>query len=107
MFLRQTELHNLIFIGTCISHEESNSNKLNNHRAKLTDGSCQSHNSVTHGVLVLIMFSSWKMLSQRVCNIQIRMYLANLYVSHRDLIADGIEASLDVFGSLVKPGFLH
>ena len=35
------------------------------------------------------------------------MYLANLYVSLLDLIADGIEASLDVFGSLVKPGFLH
>ena len=27
------------------------------------------------------------------------MYLANLYVSLLDLIADGIEASLDVFGS--------
>src|SRR6266536_1439660 len=34
------------------------------------------------------------------------MYFANLYVSLLDLIADGIEASLDVFGSLVKSGFL-
>ena len=34
------------------------------------------------------------------------MYLANLYVSLLDLIADGIEASLDVLGSLVKSGFL-
>ena len=34
------------------------------------------------------------------------MYLANLYVSLLDLIADGIEASLDVHGSLVKSGFL-
>ena len=39
------ELHNLIVIGTCISHEESNSNKLNDHSAKLTDGSCPSHHS--------------------------------------------------------------
>ena len=60
----------------------------------------------THGVLVLIMFCLWKRLSQRVCNIQIRMYLANLYVSLYDLTADGIEASLDVLGSLVKSGFL-
>src|SRR3954470_23745095 len=33
------------------------------------------------------------------------MYLANLYVSLLDLIADGIEASLDVLGSLMKSGF--
>ena len=30
------------------------------------------------------------------------MYLANLYVSHLDLVVGGIEASLDVFGSLVN-----
>ena len=35
------------------------------------------------------------------------MYLANLYVSLLDLIADGIEASLDVLISLVKSAFLH
>ena len=35
------------------------------------------------------------------------MYLANLYVPTLDLIADGIEASLDVLGSLVKSGFLR
>src|SRR3954469_22059971 len=34
------------------------------------------------------------------------MYLENLYVSLLDLIADGIEASFDVLGSLVKSGFL-
>ena len=34
------------------------------------------------------------------------MYLANRYVSLLDLIANGIEASLDVLGSLVKSGFL-
>ena len=28
-----------------------------------------------------------------------------LYVSHLDLIPDGVEASFDVFGSLVKSGF--
>ena len=54
---------------------------------------------------MLIMFCSWKRLSQRVCNIQIHMYFANLYVSHLDLIPDGVEASLDVLGSLVKSGF--
>ena len=43
-----------------------------------------SNDANTHGVLVLIMFCLWKRLSQRVCNIQIRMYLANLYVSHLD-----------------------
>src|SRR5215216_4699170 len=53
------------------------------------------------------MFCSWKRLSQRVYNIQIRMYFANLYVSLLDLIMDGIEASFDVFGSLVKSGFLR
>src|SRR4051812_18913952 len=63
--------------------------------------------TTTHGVLVLIMFCSWKRLSQRVCNIQIRMYFANLYVSHLDQVPDGIEASLDVLGSLVKSGFLR
>ena len=34
------------------------------------------------------------------------MYLANFYVSHLDLVPDGIEASLDVLGPLVKSGFL-
>ena len=34
------------------------------------------------------------------------MYLANLYVSHLDLIPDGVETSLDVLGSLLKSGFL-
>src|SRR5215216_7391229 len=62
---------------------------------------------LTHGVLVLIMFCLWKKLSQWVCNIQICMYLANLYVSLLDLITDGVEASLDVFGSFVKSGFLR
>ena len=53
---------------------------------------------------MLIMFCSWKMLSQRVNNIQIHMYFANLYVSLLDLITDGVEASLNVFGSFVKSG---
>ena len=30
------------------------------------------------------------------------MYLANLYVSHLDLVPNGIEASLDVLGPLVN-----
>src|SRR6266496_6219420 len=52
------------------------------------------------------MFCSWKRLSQRVCNIQIHMYLANLYVPFRHLMTDGIEASPYVLGPLVKSGFL-
>ena len=55
----------------------------------------------------MIMFCSWKRLSQRVYNIPIRMYFANLYVSLLDLMADGVEASLDVFGLFVKSGFLR
>src|SRR3990170_1924139 len=53
------------------------------------------------------MFCSRKTLSQRVCHIQIRMHFANLYVSILDLFTNGVEASLDVFGSHVKPGFLR
>ena len=53
------------------------------------------------------MFCSWKRLSQLVCHIQIRMYFANLYVSHLDLVPNGIEASLDVLGSPVKSRFLR
>src|SRR3990170_6959715 len=34
------------------------------------------------------------------------MYFANLCVSILNLFTNGVEASLDVFGSLVKPGFL-
>src|SRR3954465_9906478 len=51
------------------------------------------------------MFCPWKRLSQGVCYIQIRMYLANLYVSHLDQVPDGIEASLDVLCSLVMDSF--
>src|SRR5215216_7039810 len=35
------------------------------------------------------------------------MYLANFYISILDLFTNGVEASLGVFGSLVKPGFLR
>ena len=38
--------HNLIVVGTCISYGESNSSKLNDQSAKLTDGSNQSHHSL-------------------------------------------------------------
>ena len=47
------ELHNLIVIGTCISYEESNNNKLNDHHAKLTDGSSQSHHSPNDVILLI------------------------------------------------------
>src|SRR3989337_4353206 len=52
------------------------------------------------------MVCSWKRFSQRVCHIQIRMYFSNFYVSILDIITNGVEASLDVFGSLVKLGLL-
>src|SRR3989337_2562389 len=65
-----------------------------------------SNESNTHGVLVLIMFCSWKRLSQRVCHIQIRVYFANFYVSILDIFTNGVEASLDVFSLLMKPGLL-
>src|SRR3989337_1385175 len=54
--------------------------------------------SNTHRVLVLIMFFPWKRFSQRICNIQIRMYFANVYVLLLDSITDGVEASLYVSG---------
>ena len=44
-FLRYPGVANLIVEGICIWHEESNNNKLNNHYAKLMDGSCPSHHS--------------------------------------------------------------
>ena len=64
------------------------------------------YKSNTHGLLVLIMFCSWKNLSQRVCHIQIRMYFANLYVSFFDILTYGVKASLDVLGILVRPWLL-
>ena len=53
------------------------------------------------------MFCPWKRFGQWVGHIQIGMYFANFYVSNLDIITNGVEASLDVFGSLVKPGFLR
>src|SRR5215216_1592101 len=60
-----------------------------------------------HLKLMLLLGFSLVVLSQRVCHIQIRIYFANLYVSLLDLITEGVEVSLDVFGSFVKSGFLH
>src|SRR6266566_9953480 len=64
------------------------------------------YESNTHRVLVLIMFCPWKRFSQWICNIQIRVHFANVYVLLLDRIADGIEVSLYVSGPLVKPWFL-
>ena len=52
------------------------------------------------------MFCSRKRFSQRICDIQIRMYFANIYVSILNIFKDGIETTLDVPGLLVKPGLL-
>src|SRR3989337_1244169 len=62
--------------------------------------------SNTHRVLVLIMFCSWKRFSQRICNIQIRMYFTHIYVSILNVMTNGVEAALDVLGLLVKHGLL-
>ena len=59
VFSGMQELHNLIVIGTCISHAESNSRKLNDQSAKLTDGSCPSHHSPND----VIPFIKWQHMS--------------------------------------------
>ena len=52
------------------------------------------------------MFFSRERFSQRICDIQIRMYFANIYVSILNIFTDGVETTLDVPGLLVKPGLL-
>ena len=52
------------------------------------------------------MFSSPERFSQRISDIQIRMYFANFYVSILNIFTNGVEATLDVPGLLVKPGLL-
>ena len=51
------------------------------------------------------MFCSRERFSQRISDIQIRMYFANFYVSILNIFTDGVEM-LDVPGLLVKPGLL-
>ena len=55
----------------------------------------------------MIMFRSWKRFSQRICDIQIRMYFANIYVYILNIFTDGVETMLDVPGLLVKSGLLR
>ena len=52
------------------------------------------------------MFCSRERFSQQICDIQIRMYFANIYVSILNIFTDLVEATLDVPGLLVKPGLL-
>ena len=52
------------------------------------------------------MFCSRKRFSQRICDIQIRMHFKNIYVSILNIFTNGVEATLDVSGLLVKPGLL-
>ena len=52
------------------------------------------------------MFFSRKRFSQRICDIQIHMHFANIYVSILNIFMNGVEATLDVPGLLVKPGLL-
>src|SRR3954469_3877717 len=62
--------------------------------------------SNTHRVLVLIMFCLRERFGQRICDIQIRVYFTNFYVSILNIFTDGVEATLDVPSLLVKPGLL-
>ena len=56
--------------------------------------------------MVLIMFCSWKRFSQRVYNIQIRVYFTNIYHSTLDMVLDGVVAAFDVLCLPVKYGLL-
>src|SRR3954469_11230821 len=52
------------------------------------------------------MFCSRERFSQRICYIQVRMHFTNIYVSILNIFTNGVEATLDVPGLLVKPGLL-
>ena len=52
------------------------------------------------------MFCTRERFSQWICDIQIRVHFANLYVSILNIFTDGVETTLDVPGLLVKPGLL-
>src|SRR3954465_6048538 len=54
--------------------------------------------SNTHGTKVLIMFCSWKRFSQWICDIQIRMYVANLQISICYIISDYMKLAVDMLG---------
>src|SRR4051812_43164645 len=44
------------------------------------------------------MFCSWKRFSQRICDIQIRMYFANLHISICYIISNYMKLAVDVLG---------
>src|SRR3954470_7626430 len=52
------------------------------------------------------MFCLRERFSQRICDIQIRVYFTNFYVSILNIFTNGVEATLDVPSLLVKPGLL-
>ena len=52
------------------------------------------------------MFCSRKRFIQRIYDIQIHMHFANIYVSILNIFTNGVEATLDVSGLLVKLGLL-
>src|SRR3954463_2090471 len=52
------------------------------------------------------MFCFRERFSQRICYIQVRMHFTNIYVSILNIFTNGVEATLDVPGLLVKPGLL-
>ena len=56
---------------------------------------------------MLIMLCLWKRFRQRVCNIQICMYFANLYVTFFDILPYNMITLKYVLGSRVRPWFLR
>src|SRR3954465_5745203 len=52
------------------------------------------------------MFCSQKRFSQRICDIQVRMYFTNIYVSILNIFTNGFEATLDMPSLPAKPGLL-
>src|SRR3954470_22085374 len=62
--------------------------------------------SNTHGTKVLIMFCSWNRFNQRVCDIQIRMYFANLHISICYIISNYMKLAVDMLGLWMISWFL-
>ena len=56
---------------------------------------------------MLVVLLSWKKFCQRICHIQIRVYLANLYVAILDILPYHMETLEYMLGSRVRPWFLR
>src|SRR6266567_734571 len=61
------------------------------------------YESNTHGTEMLIMFCLWQRFSQRICDIQIHMYLAYLQVSILNIFTYLVKPEVDMLDFVVKP----